>query len=1175
MTPVFMAQPVFYDPRKARWKRILLAFDVIGVSITMLVVFFAYTALRSEPLPDLLLPPPKRPYHALKEKEKEKAKERRKLAVAHRGHRKSKSAPSQVKLNAEEGIRAAFYVPYEAASFSSLREYAHQIDLLFPDWLHVITPDGHLQGIDEQTNKFFDVLQGSSVHSVDDKVMPFLKAEDTGMEVFPMVNNFDGADWVDITSFLGDQDARARFRQQVATLLSTDKYRGLMIDFETFSKKGQPGYLALLRELSDDLHGRGMKLYVSVQARNQDYDYPGVAAQVDGVVLMNYDEHYPSPGLAGPVASQEWFADNLRAATQVIPQDKLISAIGNYGYDWVRKPRHGALPPGVKDTNVSVQGAWLTARDSEADVDFDGDSLNPHISYLDEHNLQHDIWFLDAVTALNEMRVAQALGINTFALWRLGSEDRSLWRVWDIPGETGAENKLKDVPPGLDVDMEGEGEILHIGARPANGERALTLDQATSQITDETFDSLPEPYRVARYGSSPDKVSITFDDGPDPEWTPKILDVLKREQVPAAFFLIGIQADKFSDVTKRIYREGHEIGNHTFTHPDISNISRRFMRAVELNLTEQLFASLLGMRTILFRPPYSIDAEPDTEDQVRPLEITQEMGYVTVGDKIDPSDWRDNPRRSAEQIAADVQLHLPPCAPNDVRCGNIILLHDGGGDREQTVLALPRIIAGVRQKGLRIVPLYELLGRTRAEVMPPIPSNQRWTARLNLFGFALFPLAFNVMTWIFFVGDVLMTGRLVFIGAFAIFDRLQSRRYGSSGEAEAYLPQVAVLIPAYNEEKVIERTIRSALASNYPNLRVIVIDDGSGDKTLEIARAAFAREEARGEALILTKPNSGKAEALNFGLEHLRDEELFVSIDADTVVAHDAISRLVPHFLNPKVGAVAGNAKVGNRINLWTRWQALEYITSQNFERRALNTMGAVSVVPGAIGAWRVSAVREAGGFHTDTVAEDADLTMALLELGHRVEYEDLALAYTEAPVSARGLMRQRFRWSFGILQSLWKHRAAFGRKGVVGWIALPNIAIFQVLLPLISPFIDIMFSVGAIWYFVQKYFHPESTDPASFQRLFVFFVAFLVMDFLASAVAFALERRRPEAPEDAWLLSQVWLQRFAYRQLFSLVLLKTLKRAAEGQRFAWDKLERTAAMSYRPAETRQSVKVP
>jgi cellulose synthase/poly-beta-1,6-N-acetylglucosamine synthase-like glycosyltransferase len=283
---------------------------------------------------------------------------------------------------------------------------------------------------------------------------------------------------------------------------------------------------------------------------------------------------------------------------------------------------------------------------------------------------------------------------------------------------------------------------------------------------------------------------------------------------------------------------------------------------------------------------------------------------------------------------------------------------------------------------------------------------------------------------------------------------------------------------------------------------------------------------------------------------------------------------MVPHFLNPKVAAVAGNAKVGNRVNLWTRWQALEYITSQNFERRALNTMGAVSVVPGAIGAWRVEAVREAGGYHVDTVAEDADLTMALLRNGYRVEYEDMALAFTEAPTNANALMRQRFRWSFGILQAVFKHRGVFARKGALGFVALPNILIFQILLPLVSPFIDLMFAAGVIWYFVQSYFHPESNDPASFQRLLIFFGAFLVIDFIASAIAFALERRRPEAREDAWLLSQVWLQRFAYRQVFSLVLFRTLMRAIQGRPFAWDKLDRTAAVSYVPTERRDSVKV-
>jgi cellulose synthase/poly-beta-1,6-N-acetylglucosamine synthase-like glycosyltransferase/spore germination protein YaaH/peptidoglycan/xylan/chitin deacetylase (PgdA/CDA1 family) len=1168
-----MAEPVFYDPQRARWKRLRRLVDVLVAALSALAIFFAYTTLRDERLPELLFSPQKRAFKALKESEKDKARERQKK-LALRSHRKSKLPASEVTLNQEEGIRAAFYVPWDAASFSSLRDFSRQIDILYPDWLHVLTPDGRLQAVDDQTNKFFDVVQNNHVHSVDDRVMPLVKAEDSSMEVFPMVNNFDGAEFVGgITDFLNNPAARAVFRQQVGMFLSSDRFRGLMLDFEAFPKVGQPGYIALLNELSSDLHARGMKLYVSVPAHNDEFDYAAIAAPADGVVVMNYDEHYPG-GESGAVSSQDWFVDNLNFIVNVIPREKLICAIANYGYDWVLKPKKGELPPDAKDHSVSVQEAWLEARDSEEDITFDDDALNPHFSYLDESSLRHDVWFLDAVTALNHMRAAQTLGIQTFALWRLGGEDRTLWSVWDMPGDPAAAAKLRTVPPGQDVDMEGQGEILRIEDKPNPGTRDLTIDPKTKIITDENFQSLPEPYRVARYGYSPNKVVLTFDDGPDPEWTPKILDVLKREHATATFFLIGIQTDKFSGLAKRIYNEGHTIGNHTFTHPDVSNISNTYMK-VELNLTERLFASLMGVRAKLMRPPYAIDEEPDTADQVRPLEIPQDMGYITVGNRIDPNDWTSNPRRSAEQISSYVLSHLPPCKLEDLRCGNIVLLHDGGGNRAETVRALPTIIEGIRARGYEIAPVYELLGKNRADVMAPLPTGQLWAARLDRLGFWLFDIAVMGITLIFFLGDILMTGRLLFIGAAAVYDRLAEKIFGKPAEVASYKPKVAVLIPAYNEEKVIERTIRAALNSNYPNLRVIVIDDGSRDRTLEVARSAFMAEEAAGQVLILTKANAGKAEALNYGIEHIRDAELFVGIDADTIIAHDAISRLVPHFINPKVGAIAGNAKVGNRVNLWTRWQALEYITSQNFERRALDVLGAVSVVPGAIGAWRVSAVREAGGYQIDTVAEDADLTMALLRLGYRVEYEDMALAYTEAPTNANGLMRQRFRWSFGILQAVYKHRGVFARKGALGFVALPNIVIFQILLPLVSPLIDIMFTFGAIWYFIQKHFHPNSTDPASFHKLVAFFLAFLVIDFLASALAFALERRRPDDTEDPWLLSQVWLQRFAYRQLFSVVLFKTLKRALEGRRFAWDKLERTAAVNYVPSENRDQVNVP
>ncbi len=1157
-------KPIFFDPDRKRWRRLRLALDISVIVVTVLVVFFVATVIRGSSVPGVPLPLVKKPYHALKENQKRKPPRRLNT------HRKTKQPASQVVLNSDEGIRGAFYVQWDAASFASLKEYYPQIDLLFPEWLHALTADGRLQAVTELNTLYNLIDDKGKPRLVDERVMPFLKGEKAQTEVLPLVNNFDPIrnEWQpDITAkFLADPAARQRFRSELMSFLATDQYKGITLDIEAFPETSRDDYHALVQELYDDLHGKGLKLYIAVPVNDKTFDYAAISQISDGLILMNYDQHYPG-GDPGPVAAQDWFLKNMQDALKVIPKEKIICAVGNYGYDWaMKKDQKKGMPPADVHT-VSAQDAWLEAEDAETDVNFDDDAMNPHFAYLDENNVRHDVWFLDGVTVLNQMRAAHSLGIRTFALWRLGSEDRSLWAVWDKPSEANAPAKLDTVPPGQDVDIEGQGEILRIASHPASGERTIKVDPNTNLVTDEVFKNMPSPYVVDMYGgTSQKKVAITFDDGPDPTWTPKILDVLKEKNVKATFFLIGLEVEKYPGVAKRIYNEGHEIGNHTFTHPDISNISKSYFE-FELNLTERLFEGKLGIKPVLFRPPYSIDQEPDTADQVRPLELSQDMGFITVGDKIDPNDWRENPRRSADEIVADVFANLPPCKPGNLTCGNIILLHDGGGNRSQTVKALGPIIDGLRSRGYEIVPVADLLGKTRAEVMPPISGNERWFAWVDSLSFAMFGFIQSFIILVFFVGDVLMSGRLVVVGTLAIFDRFHRRKTSFD---PSYRPAVAVLIPAYNEAKVIERTVRSVLHSDYKDLRVIVIDDGSKDATLEITRTAFAKEIAAGRVVVLTKPNSGKADALNAGLEQVT-EELFVGIDADTLIAPDAISKLVPHFSNPKVAAMAGNAKVGNRVNLWTRWQALEYITSQNFERRALNTLNAVSVVPGAIGAWRTAAVRAAGAYHHDTVAEDADLTMALLQAGNWVNYEDRALAYTEAPTKASGLMRQRFRWSFGIMQAVWKHRAAVKQKGALGWVAIPNMVIFQILLPLVSPFIDIMFVAGSAIYFVDKYRHPESANPADFHKLVVYFVLFMVIDFIASTIAFTLERQRPGGKRDFLLLGHVWLQRFAYRQLFSLVLIKTLKRAMEGGSFAWDKLERTASVRQPVVVARES----
>jgi len=635
------------------------------------------------------------------------------------------------------------------------------------------------------------------------------------------------------------------------------------------------------------------------------------------------------------------------------------------------------------------------------------------------------------------------------------------------------------------------------------------------------------------------------------------LKVLKEKHVTGTFFVIGELAEDHAGLLKEYVKQGHIVGNHTLTHPDISEISPRQLE-LEINWTERLFASKLGLRPLFFRPPYSIDQEPDTNDQAAPAYLIQQMGYTIVGDKIDTEDWDEHPRKTPQEITQRVFAQLEDMKTKPQFRGSIILMHDGGGDRSATVAALPVLIDALRARGYRIVSVPELMGKSVADVMPPIPANEVWQARVDSVAFFFIGFFSHFVVYVFFVGDVLMSARLLIIGVLALIDRLRARKVPV---IPGYAPRVAVLVPAYNEETVIVRTIRSVLNSDYANLRVIVIDDGSKDRTAEVAASAYSREISQGKLQILRKQNAGKAEALNYAVARL-DEEIYVGIDADTVIASDAVSRLICHFTDPRVGAVAGNARVGNKVNLWTRWQALEYITSQNFERRAQDLFDVVTVVPGAIGAWRTEAVRHGGCYPINTVAEDADLTMNLLEQGYKVIYEDQSLAFTEAPINAKGLMRQRFRWSFGTLQAIFKHRAAFTRNKAMGFFALPNILVFQIMLPLVSPFIDLFFLAGVIQYFVDRHFHPEAASAASFDKLLLYFLSFLVIDFLTSSLAFSLERRHPAKKGDNWLLFHIWLQRFAYRQVFSVVLFKTVKRAIDGRPFNWDKLERTAKMS-------------
>jgi cellulose synthase/poly-beta-1,6-N-acetylglucosamine synthase-like glycosyltransferase/peptidoglycan/xylan/chitin deacetylase (PgdA/CDA1 family)/spore germination protein YaaH len=1169
MTP---DKQIFFDPQRKRWKRLRRVLDVSALVFTVVVIVFAYNVFRGGHLPELLLPVNKHNYKALNDRHSDilratKAHER--LA-----RRKDTRKASDVPFNTGEGVRAAFYVEDDASSYSSFKEHVHQIDILFPQWLHVSEPDGKLMAMTRDNRGEYPVVDArGGVHDPDEqnKVKHVIQEAKEDTEIFPHLTSFNTQTQTfdpAIGAVLLDPVKSAALRDQVVRFLTgLPYYHGISLDFENLPDNADEAYMEFVEKLYAQMHAHHLRLYVNVPASAEDDELKRFAAASDGLLVMNYDEHEVESE-PGPVASQPWFLNNLKRVLKIVPKEKIICAVGNYGYDWTtsipdpKDKKHSKLKI-LDTTDINVQEAWQRASDADADLDLDYDSLNPHFSYIDEDaHVQHVVWFLDAVTLLDEMRGARALGIQTFALWRLGEEDRSLWAIWDKPSAPEALTALNTLLPGHDVDSDGVGDILRVTGTPKPGRRAVQIDTDDSDdprrqlIVDEHMDVYPLPYQVQYYGYHPGEVALSFDDGPDPTWSPKILDILKAKNVKGTFMLIGSEAQENVGIIQRMVREGHEIGNHTYTHPDISEISQRQLQ-LELNLTERLFISKLGIQPLYFRPPYDIDEEPDTDDQAEPAYRVQQMGYTIIGNKIDTDDWNEHPRKTPQQITDSVLAFMDMMKNKPQFQSSIILMHDGGGNRAPTVAALPVLIDALRARGYTFVPVSALMGKTTAEVMPKITGWQYWRARADSVAFSILALFGHFVVWVFFVGDVLMSARLVLIGVLAIIDRLR----GHKAAAPDFVPPVAVLVPAYNEETVIVRTVRSVLNSTYPNLRVVVIDDGSSDRTAEVAREAYAAEIAAGKVTVYSKANGGKAAALNFAVERIT-EAFYVGIDADTVIAQDAIAKLMPHFQDAAVGAVAGNAKVGNRVNLWTRWQALEYITSQNFERRALNLFDVVTVVPGAIGAWRTEPVRAAGGYPLNTVAEDADLTMSLLEQGLCVVYEDRALAFTEAPINAKGLMRQRFRWSFGTLQAVWKHRAAFVRNKAMGLFALPNIVIFQMLLPLVSPFIDLMFVVGTVQFLLDRYYHPETASTASFEKLVVYFLTFMVIDFVTSSIAFSLEPKHPANKGDGWLLFHIWLQRFAYRQVFSVVLFKTVKRAIDGRPFNWDKIARTAKMS-------------
>jgi cellulose synthase/poly-beta-1,6-N-acetylglucosamine synthase-like glycosyltransferase/peptidoglycan/xylan/chitin deacetylase (PgdA/CDA1 family) len=652
-------------------------------------------------------------------------------------------------------------------------------------------------------------------------------------------------------------------------------------------------------------------------------------------------------------------------------------------------------------------------------------------------------------------------------------------------------------------------------------------EAATGKVPEKILDGGPvidtRSGRTTSLSVPDHRLVLTFDDGPDPEWTPKVLDVLKAHHAHAVFFVTGTMASRYPDLVARMVREGHEVGLHTFNHPDLSYQSKSRIDW-ELSQSQLALEGAAGIRTSLFRPPYSSFADAMDNKSWPVTQYVGTRGYITVVNNTDSEDWQ---KPGVDEI-------IRRATPKGGK-GAIVLMHDSGGDRHQTVQALDKFVPELQKQGYDFENLTEALNAPSAHTR--VTGLDLWKGKAWIFLVQAAERITDVLIVCIAIIGVLVFTRFGMMLLLSVAHARRVRREGFRWGPAPVTEPVSVLVPAYNEAKCIENTVNSLMASEHP-IEIIVIDDGSSDGTARIVEDLHLPN-----VRVVRQLNAGKPAALNRGLANAR-HDIIVMMDGDTVFEPATVRELVQPFADPQVGAVAGNAKVGNRDSLIGAWQHIEYVMGFNLDRRMYDILRCMPTIPGAVGAFRRSALERVGGMSDDTLAEDTDITMALHRDGWRVVYAEKARAWTEAPESVQQLWSQRYRWSYGTMQAIWKHRGALlerGPSGRFGRVGLPLVSLFMVLAPLLAPLIDVFLLYGVV-------FGPT-------QKTIIAWLGVLAIQAVCAAYAFRLDKERMTH------LISLPLQQILYRQLMYVVLLQSWITALTGGRLRWQKLRRTGVV--------------
>ncbi len=1101
---------VFSDPRGVRRRALQVAIILAALLLTGATAYFFWGLLIA---PQLKLPLTLRKFH---EQFKALPSAKMPLIDARDNWRRFQLPGANPGIPSPRGDRSqdakvmlGYVSPWDPVSLLSLDRHADQLTHVATDWFS-------LKGV-----------EGTLVEDPADKAR--LAAVRRGLGFLPILRNLDGDNWqpeaVEALARSSTSDRSAFLDKMMARLPPGST--GLLLEWNELDPTYKDETSRLIREMADRLHSAGKQLWFTVPTGNDfdAFDLEEISKSADRMVAGLYDEN-SEPDDPGPLADTDWFEGWLKTMMVYGRPEQWVIGMGAYGYQW-RKDNHTVEPISFTDA---------MARASQAGLDpgqVDSGEWSPHFNYLSgpEQTQDNEVWFLDAISLFNQRRAAYPYHPGGYALYRLGAEDPAVWNVLrEDPDKEPSEKELRDLEHiSLEelIASTGSGDFITVGEDPQPGERTVEIHSDNGELF-ESYTKFPMPESIVRQGD-PDahQVALTFDDGPDPTWTPKILQILKEKKVPAAFFVLGTQVQHYPDLLERIAREGYEVGNHTYTHQNIAEEGDEQI-ALQLNATTRLIEAVTGHSTAFFRPPFGIDGTPVQASEVRSLRIVRDLGYLTVAESIDPDDWE---RPGADALVERVKRQRPGG-------GSIILLHDGGGDRSQTVEALPRIIDYLRSRGDTFVDLSDMIGLPRDTVMPPLrEQDQSISTRYVYGGFAVMRFMEGAAWTLLMLVTLLALIRVVFYSWCAFRHRRREREHPLP--VLQVLPPVSVLLAAYNEERVIASTISHLLEADYPaDLEVLVVDDGSTDRTTTVATAMAATDP---RVRVISQPNMGKAVALSRALAEARYATI-VMIDADTMVAPDGLRKLVTPLADPAVGAVSGYIRVGNTGRLIGKFQDLEYAGAFEIDRRAQDFLGCIVVAPGALSAFRREALDGAGPITSDTLAEDTDLTLQIHKLGWKVVFASDAFADTEAPETIKALLSQRFRWAFGTLQCLWKHSDLLFASGS-GWLgcfALPSIWVFQMAVVAVTPVLDIIV-FWSLWLGRGVAIWP-------------YFLASLLLDVCLALAALILARRRLGV---AWFAIPM---RLLYRPLLGYVVWKCIFKALAGSWVRWTKLERTAS---------------